>query len=370
MSSPPTTKGSVISKVLVLGLDGALQAGFLARASGTCFSYSLYTSLGIGIGVTRFEHRGFVDITLQLWSLPHHEQWQRTIASFTKGRSATVLVVRPDEVARIPEIVSILERPDGEPVTIVQVGQEPVDETKTAIITDVFARSVLTHNNASIPDVLMCLGDLIMDSVQRQRIDMFLIPPEDCPAAIPERDFESGLLNSEVEVQAIRSLATSLGLECDDDECFIPLAKGSAVVNLWTASVKFYPILCEMCENKCTRKSSICIVSTHNGWSRGDLGEKALLTMAKIYALSTGDLPKDVVSQLNASASCAKFRASSEYDSTAVQEVLSALGYRPYESRWTLLDEAMKRVLVGKLSADAYDTLNRLLQKALTRCTH
>ncbi len=352
----------LIHKVVILGSDIALQAGFLSRVSDSNLTHHLYRALGVSIGAVRVKHRD-LDIALQLWSLPLVERCEGLTESFLRGHSGGVIILRPGETSSLQELVDMVLPGAREAIIVILVGSVLDSEGVLSRIEDVLDRRVELQAIDGAADALRIIAErLVEHDEKRKPIPVLCISEDNCPpfdgrvgtAALP--------LNSEEEINFIRRLADSLSVLVRDETAVIPLPEGTAIVDLVTGSVTFLPASCEYCQHSCKRKASLCIVGLDSGWSSDDLGRRALLTCAKIYAFATNSIPDHVRRQIVQVSRCSRFTfsPSANIPEPARQELLRLAHRRS----WTLLDAARSRVRDGRLSVTVYDLIRRRLRNA------
>ncbi|MHA2300900.1 MAG: hypothetical protein ACXACD_08085, partial [Candidatus Thorarchaeota archaeon] len=75
----------VMYKALVLGVNSALQTGFLNIASEGTVAYQLHSTVGVGIGVSRSRLDDGREAVLQLWALPTSERFPGLTQTYMRG---------------------------------------------------------------------------------------------------------------------------------------------------------------------------------------------------------------------------------------------------------------------------------------------
>jgi hypothetical protein len=172
-------------------------------------------------------------------------------------------------------------------------------------------------------------------------------------------------------MKSIISLARDFGIETTPSTCKVELKEGIAEIDLMSGSVSFRPKLCRFCEKSCKRSANICIVRKEPGWSSINLGTRALLTLAKIYALNERKLPEHVEKQIARATACQNFVLAGElFENKELLSQIIRLGYVQAYGEQTLLEEAEKRVREGRLSLDSYNTIRRMLNKVQSGFSH
>jgi hypothetical protein len=161
----------------------------------------------------------------------------------------------------------------------------------------------------------------------------------------------------------IKENAESFGIGSTSTHCILELDEGTVKVELSMGDAVLEPVICKYCLKKCVRRSKICIVGTDAGWSSEDLGARALLTLAKIFALASREIPEHVEKQLYQASRCSKIELPHDLSSKPhLEERLARLGYIKKGASWTLLDEANRRVQDGRLSESDYESIARRIQ--------
>ncbi len=355
----------MICKVLIIGADPMLQAGFLSIASGSALSYRLYASLGVGIGVARVSIGDKTELTYQMWSIPNRERWSGITQNFARGHRARIAVIRPEDSARLEAVTELTSDGAPTPLLVVIVG-EPSSEN-TADLSTFLCSEAKPQHAESVMEVLTKLGEFLTDQSPsaKQRPRTLILDSEACHSVRPD-GMDPLMINTDEEVEEIEALVSDLALESRHEICFVPVERGVAEVSMRTGSVAFSPVICQLCAHICRRRANICIVSVGAGWSSASLGDRALLTMAKIHALAGGNLPAHIENQISCASQCSHFCLSDEFGPDA-ESLLDSLGYVPQDRTEPLLDNAERRVREGRLGTVAYDMLKRGLLKARSK---
>ncbi len=364
MTVPNVAKSRMIFKVLVIGNDLPLQTGFLSRASGDRFSYQLYSTIGLSLGVVRFDYPDNSSIVLQLWSIPFSERLERLSRNFTRGHSAIILILRPHELENIPEMFERLSLKTKTPLMIVVVGSVRDAEAGSFLLDAFLGTQLPVQAVQSIHDIMSSVAEglLRQKSANQTLPKIVALDEEGCPLYEPTLPEPAAPLNSDDEINEIRTIAIDLGLRVINDSCAVELAEGVAWVSMKTGTIRLEPGICRFCAHSCKRYANICIVSTDTGWSTLNLGSRALLTVAKIYALSARVLPLHVKNQIERTTICTRFDPNPVIPIEEIpDEILS--GFKDSDSRKTLLEAARERAKEGRLSEDAYSILKKKLDK-------
>ncbi|MFX1560284.1 MAG: hypothetical protein ACFFBL_06835 [Promethearchaeota archaeon] len=360
MTTPDVPRGRMIFKVLVVGNDLPLQTGFLSRASGDRVSCQLYNAVGLSLGVVRVDYPNDLSVVLQLWSIPFSERMEGLSRTFTKGHSAIILILRPHEFERIPDMFERLSLSTKTPLLIVVVGSVRDAEAGSFLLEAFLGKQIPVHAVQSIDNVIesVAKGLLTHKPAICQLPRIVALDEEICPIYEPTIPEPVTPLNTDEEVSEIRTIAIELGLRVTDDSCAVELAEGVAWVSMKTGAIRLEPCICRYCSQYCKRESNICIVGTDSGWSTLNLKSRALLTIAKIYALSARMLPTHVNNQIERAIVCTRFDPNPTIPIEDIpDEILSR--FKNSDSGLSLLEAARKRVKEGRLSKDVYSMLKK-----------
>ena len=353
----------MIFKVLVIGNDLPLQTGFLSRAAGERVSCQLYNSLGLSLGVVRFDYPDEQSVILQLWSIPLSERMEGLSRNFTRGHSAIILILRPDEIESVPLMFERLSLKTQTPLMIVIVGSVREAEAGSYQL-DAFLGSQLPVQAVQIIEEItesVAEGLLKKDSSRSPLPKIVALNEEVCPLYEPTLPEPSSPANSIEEINQIREIAIDLGLRVVEETCAVEMDEGVAWVCMKTGAISLEPGICRFCTHYCKRQAKICIVGTDTGWSSLNLGSRALLTIAKIYALTARMLPSHVKRQVERSIVCLRFNPNPAIPIEDIPDQYMS-GFKDTKAGESLLEAAKKRVKEGRLSKDAYTMLKRKLQ--------
>ncbi|MBD3405198.1 MAG: hypothetical protein GF411_03565 [Candidatus Lokiarchaeota archaeon] len=352
-----------IYKTVILGRDTTLQSGFLSEASGEQISYQLYHFLRVGIGVCRVHHDSGHTI-FQMWSLPDGDKLNEITKSFLNGHSAAVIVVRPSDIDYVQDLVS-LGIETRKVTAVVVVGSIQNAEIIASELFGHHKHTLNVESARSVNEVMKTVSDMLLRKQSQSHILKVLsVDPSACMPFEPTLHSSQTPLNTSQEIKQIIEFCDSFATKTAEKECIIDIDEGLASIDLTTGAVRFKPELCKFCERDCPRSIHICIVGIDSGWSSEGLGTRALLTMAKIYALANRELPAHVEKQLHFASRCKNFSLKRELENDEyTAAVLSDLGYEPVTSKTDLLEAAMKRVREGRMSASLYSFLRGTLQR-------
>lgn len=362
MTTPNRAKGQNIFKILILGNDLPLQTGFLSRASGDRVSCQLYNTLGLSLGVVRIEYPDDLSVSLQLWSIPFSERMEGLSRSFSKGHRAIILILRPPEIEKIPDMFNRLSLNPEIPIVVVVVGSVREAEAGSYQLDAFFGSQLPVHAVQSIDDVMgfVAEGLLSRRSIKNPLPMIVALDEEVCPLYEPTFPETSIPPNSIEEINEINTIAIELGLRVVGETCAVELDEGVAWVCMKTGAVRMETDICRYCSHSCKRQSNICIVGTDTGWSSISLGSRALLTIAKIYAFTARMLPIHVKKQIERTAICTRFDPN---PAIPIEEIPDRIlrGFKETDSGKSLLEVAKERVKEGRLSKDVYSMLKKKL---------
>lgn len=363
----PVQKKRSIRKVIILGHNRALLAGYLRGAAVNCASYQLYSTLGMGIGVTRYEYEEDCEMTLQLWTLPFRGAPNILVNNFAKGHSGALIVVTPDEVDEFSELLSPLTEESKKSTMIVFVGsireaEDAAIEFSKALDQEVHVSSVTSIRDSIADFVNSYVGNLSnVEGLPR----IVAIPPEECPQFEPNPYAPNAEPPSKEEISYIKEYATASNIPIQSGKAQIAVQKGMAEIVIATGKIEFSPAICKKCIHQCPKKVNLCIIGVDKGWSDGHLGETSLLILAKLHAISTHELPQHVLNQINTACTCEDFQPDPGTflpNESELYDIYLSLG--PCNNRVTLLEEACRRLKDGRLTRDAFDILKKWLIKS------
>lgn len=356
-------KSRMIFKVLVLGRDLPLQTGFLNRVSGERVTNQLYNTLGVSLGIAKNEDHKDVSTVLQLWSLPLDERLDGLAKTFTKGHRGVISIIKPDELHYIHSLLNSFSVQPGPSLAVVVVGDvHGVEEELLEKIP--FNKDMLdVHIIATADDVISILSNQLRkkNESNEEKITIIFMDESQCPLYEPVITLRHEPICSDQEVDEIRSILISQGIRVADDSCFVELAEGTVWISLRTGAVRLEPLICNYCEHDCRRETNICIIAVDSGWATQEIGQRALLTTAKVLALSDRNLPSHVEMQLQRASSCTRFELDLDLLEDEIPNEISAPQIRSTFVKKTLLEVASERVKEGRLPQTAYNMLKRKL---------
>jgi hypothetical protein len=353
----------LIFKVLVVGRDLALQTGFLTQVSGNSVSTHLFNTLGVSLGIARYEENDEFAVALQLWTIPLGERVAGLSESFTKGHRAVIAVVRPHELHGIHEIFHTLSLDYDSKAIVVIVGNYdealeaylesgclPREDFQPVPIND--AMRVITHLSRRLMNKEQALDPFPIYYVLDEAV---------CPIFEPHTQRTSEIECTDEEIYEIRDILLDQGLRVTGDACSINMIEGLASVSLRTGTVRLQPEICKFCNLHCKRNANVCIIAVDSGWSSQGISQKALLIAAKVFALAERNIPTHVEAQLERASLCGKFELNPDFEEDEIPiEILNPYQKQSTQSK-SLLEAAEDRVKKGKLPRWAYNMLKKRL---------
>jgi len=353
----------MIFKVLVLGRDLPLQTGFLNRVSGGRITNQLYNTLGVSLGVATNEDHKDITSVLQLWSLPIDERLNGLTKTFTKGHRGVIAIVKPDEIGSLHSLLRNFSIQPGPNLVVVIVGNVQGVELELLGRISFNMDSLDVHTNAISEDVISILSNKLRkkDQSNEEKITVVFMDESQCPLFEPVITTNHEPECSDEDIGEIRSILINQGIRVMGDSCVVELVEGTVWISLRTGTVRLEPIICNYCVRDCKRQTNICIIAVDTGWATQEIGQQALLTTAKVLALSHRNLPSHVEMQLQRASSCTRYELNPDLlDDEILTEIAATQVRSAFISR-TLLEAASERVKKGKLTQTAYNMLKRKL---------
>jgi hypothetical protein len=352
----------MIFKVLVIGRDLALQTGFLTQVSGRNISTQLFNTLGISLGIARYDEEKEYSVALQLWAIPENERLAGLSKTFSKGYKAVIVIVRPDEVHEIPNLFNELSLDFDSDVMITIVGSYSKAAQACQDLSIFTNKNLEPFQVSNSSDIIKLLSQKLMDKDRQITNPTVLVLDESMCSRYEhpiQRNVETECTDEEMD--SIRNILLDQGLRIRGDTCVINIKEGEARVSLRTGSVRLAPEICNFCVHHCKRDANVCIIAVDSGWSSQGIGQKALLIAAKIIALSERNLPRHVESQIQHVSQCTKYEINPERINNGFHVDFKASYPIIPKNKKSLLEEAEERVKNGKLPRSAYNMLKRRL---------
>lgn len=354
---------TLIQKVLVLGDNPARMAGFVNRASGSNIAYHLYASLGVGIGVARTVTKDDTEIIMQLWLIPQDEKVPGINRNFRRGSSGSVIVLHGDQIPTLRRHLMTIPQECFCSTVVLVIGSDHDARNAASAIENEFGIQVDYIPQAPVSRTVSRLGQSLLNKyrgTEMPRVCVARVDDSDCP----EYTHISGQSHmpecTQDDIDMIMSIAYRTGARVSDKSATIALDEGEFKVTLKDGAVSFTPTLCGLCKRDCPRSTNICIVGIDRGWSSDEIGERALLIISKIWAISSRQLPLQVQKQIRFASQCRHF-ASRDDDDLQVIDTLTALGYRSRHKKKPLLQEAQERFDHRMMSSSALEILRSKL---------
>jgi len=197
----------------------------------------------------------------------------------------------------------------------------------------------------------------MQNDLSDDRIAVMFLDEDQCPLFEPTVVSHQELCTDK-EIDEIRSILINQGIRVINDSCLVELREGNAWISLQTGTVRLEPAVCKYCVKDCKRKSNICIIAVDSGWSNLEIGQKALLTTAKVIALSDRTLPSHVEMQIQRATLCPRFVLNTDLVDDEIPEFLQMQDKRSFTKK-PLLEVASDRVKQGRLSQSAFNILRR-----------
>ena len=257
------------------------------------------------------------------------------------------------------------------PLMIVVVGSVREAEAGSFQLDAFLGSQLLVHAVQSIDDIVGSVAEGLLNRKSTKCLLPMIVALDEevCPLYEPTLPEPATPPNSDEEINEIRTIAIDLGLRVIDDSCAVELEEGVAWVSMKTGAIRLEPGICRYCSHYCKRQANICIVGTDTGWSTLNLGSRALLTIAKIYALSARMFPVHVKNQIGRTTDCTRFDPNPTIPIEDIpDEILS--GFKDKDSGKSLLDAARDRVKEGRLSKDVYSMLKKKLHNIESSRNH
>jgi len=355
----------MLLKALILGNEPALQAGFLVEASNAISSFHLYTLMGTALGVSRISCVDGTTVVFQLWSIPQVERLTGLSQQFRRGQRAAIIVLRQGEADTLEGIMENLSEESKQNFLVVIIGSDENAVSDAIDIAERIGAKGEIEAVESVQDVMHLLGENITRKNETgSNLPKVSILNETAVTLIEPPPVTSSTPNTTEEMEFIREQAEMMGARCTTSYCSIQLAEGEIRVDLKSGAASFTPLICSYCVRKCQKTTSICIVRTDEGWASEEVGQNALLAIAKIYNLVERSLPDHVEKQLFGAAHCNAFEIPiALLNDDAVSSKLQALGYLRHGDRERILKEEEKKVEEGYISRAVFNTLRRRLTR-------
>jgi hypothetical protein len=353
----------MIFKVLIIGRDLALQTGFLTQVSGRNISTQLFNTLGISLGIAHYNQENESNVVLQLWAIPQNERVAGLSKTLSRGYKAVIVVVRPDEVQDIPNLFNNHSLSFNSNVIITILG--PYNEALQAYkeLSSFYVDKLELFKASDTSDIINHLAQKLTDKrkLTAQLPVVLALDESMCPAYEHPIHRSSETECTDEEIDVIRNILLSKGLQMRRDTCVVNIKEGEARVSLRTGSVRLEPAICNFCLQHCKRDANVCIIAVDSGWSSQGISEKALLIAAKIIALAERNLPQHVESQIQHVCQCAKFLPDPEQNNNGLHVAYEDFYPKHSRNEKSLLEAAEERMKEGRLPQSAFYLLKKRL---------
>ncbi|UCE09421.1 MAG: hypothetical protein JSW61_10665, partial [Candidatus Thorarchaeota archaeon] len=209
--------------MIILGQNSALLAGYLRRASSDCVSFQLYSTLGVGIGVSRVDIEDNLEIALQLWSLPNEQRRFDFTQGFAKGHSGAIIVVEENELEHVPSLLTHLNEATEDKVMFAVVGSIRAAERLAQNLQVTYKKNIEV---VSMPDVLSSMPCLVKAMYSKDTENPKLpfivsIPEEQCHEFHPQPGSSMMDPPTRDEIREIKSLVRDWNVEVIQDTVII-----------------------------------------------------------------------------------------------------------------------------------------------------
>lgn len=357
------SKARLIFKVLVVGRDLALQTGFLTQVSGRNVSTQLFNTLGMSLGIARYNHDPKFDVVLQLWSIPQNERLSGLSKKFAKGHRAVIAVMKPKELYNLQEFLNAYSIELDSNIVFVAIGS--VNEASHAY------REFYSHYYKEVEPIIANSATDVIDILSRnlvrgispepQRPTFVVLDDVCCPTYEPPRQTNTATECGDEEIVGIQMVLMNQGLRISGETCIVKIREGDVIISLRNGSVNFEPAICKFCIQRCKRQSNVCIIAIDSGWSSQGLSQKALLIAAKAIALADRNLPDHIENQIRRASRCNNFELNLELPADEIPAGILAPYPKDCRFEKSLLGAAEDRVRDGKLPKSAYNILKSKL---------
>lgn len=364
-----SSRGSIIQKVLVLGNNPARMSGFVNIISGDNMAYHLYSSLGVGIGVARTHTKSLNEIVMQLWLIPPEEKVNGLNRSFMKGSSGAIIVIEGGHIEQLDRLLRMVNTDASPSVIVIVVGNERQSLKALKAVNEAFGVSLSESPEVDAHTAFTEFGELLAQRYHLGKNDPIVLSVSDVPEYHPIQGGRKIPECTQEEIEYMRTVIRKIGASSTESTATLIQPEGAFTIDLRNGTVNLQPITCQFCFNKCSRETGICIIELKSGWSSEGLGERALLILAKIWGIHSGELPDHVRKQIRLAIQCRQFTPSDQIDIQLIQDTLNALGYIRTPKKRTLLEEAGHRVMEQRMPESAYNILKSKLQKVLSQRT-
>ncbi len=235
-----TAPENLLFKVIVVGVEPALQAGLVARVSHIESVHWMFSPLRLGLGVAKVTSSKFI-ATLTLWSFSLDDEHARK--NYPKGCHAVIIVIRPSQIQDIPHILKRLNDPDPRLLVITLVcDTEPQQDI--GILFEALGFQTQIHRNSRPADVLQQSALKGIGEIDSTTIPVFCVSEEECPPLEVNDCQQVRQSCSESAVRRIKALGYELGIETTNEECRVDLRDGKVTADFTTDENTDHLFLC------------------------------------------------------------------------------------------------------------------------------
>ena len=222
----------VMYKALVLGVNAALQTGFLNIASEGTVAYQLHSTAGVGIGVSRSRLDDGREAVLQLWALPSTERFPGLTQTFMRGHRGAIIVLRPDEADSFADLLRMLTDKSRTFLLVVIVGNGRGTEEAIEAISQVLGTSPSVVYSESVSAVMQTFASMLLNESSAEMPSIIILNEDACPAQQPILSPNQLPPNTKEEMRIIRESAESFGIGSTSTHCILQVEEGLYLI-LW-----------------------------------------------------------------------------------------------------------------------------------------
>ncbi|MFX1369018.1 MAG: hypothetical protein ACFFAY_10495 [Promethearchaeota archaeon] len=305
------------------------------------------------------------EVVMQLWSLPATERLTGLTQQFRRGHRAAILVIRPGETETLERMMGDLTNESRKNLLVVIFGTGPDSVEESIRIAELVGATREVAIMETVAEVTTTLAQSITKpGEETTELPCVILLDENSCTPIEPVPMAMPIINSPEEIAFIREQAELLGVGCTSSGCSIQMDEGEIEVSFETGKVRFTSIACDLCAKECHKTTNICIVKTANGWASEEMGQGALLTLAKIYSLMERELPQHVENQLQKAAYCSKLEVPlGLLQDEQIIAKLRSMGYMKLDTKLSILADAERKAETGYISRAVFNTLKGRLTR-------
>ncbi len=205
-----TPSHRLLCKVIVVGVDPALQAGFIAKASSMSKSNYMLTPLRFALGVAVVRFPGFT-VTNSLWSFSLTDKC--AYETYAKGYRAAAIVIQVTQIKEIPRILQLLKNPDLKRIVVTLVYDNGPEQKVVEAQFNELGIQVQVQLNSTIIDVLQqATLRAISEQDSTTTIPVMCVSAKECPPLV---ECVASSCSQEVQMcidNAVDSIKTSVSI--------------------------------------------------------------------------------------------------------------------------------------------------------------